>query len=128
MRFFSRFSFGMILVLGVLVSACSYYNPEELDPFAGLPPLDCATDSLTYDDDIIHLLWATCKTCHQQGRADGGVSLSGYEEVLISVDNGSLLGSLDFRPGYSPMPPSGEKWSDCNIEKMRAWIQDAAPE
>jgi hypothetical protein len=62
--------------------------------------------------------------CHSGGNPSGGVSLTNYAEVKIPAENGSLFGSISHLDGYSKMPKGGNKLADCDINKIKSWIDN----
>ncbi len=124
------FASGSILALALIFNACTkveYY----LDPYfddEGNPVLPgCETLNVSYEETIMPILLDYCVACHNAGSAAAGYDLSDYDKVLVSVSDGSLLGTIEAETGYSPMPP-GSPLDSCAIEKVRAWISTLDPE
>lgn len=88
----------------------------------------CDTTNVTYSGDIRPLLDNTCTGCHSGSSAGGGVDLSGYTGVKAAADNGSLFGAVNHDPGFSNMPQGGDKLPQCEIDQIRIWIADGAPQ
>ncbi len=107
----------------VLLSGCYYDNEEEL---YGTQP--CETDHMSYQLDIVPIIETSCFPCHRNDVADGSVRLGNHSELMVWVNNGSLLGAIKHESGFSPMPKIGHKLSDCTIAKIESWIADGAPE
>jgi hypothetical protein len=85
----------------------------------------CDTTSMSYSQDIVPIIDAYCITCHNQSNAGsigGNVILEDYTNLKIYVDNGDFLSSVLHDGNASPMPKGGSKLSDCEIEKISAWI------
>ena len=123
MKFTSYLS--LLALLGLLGSACSYYNYDDMNALSD-PPAECNTAYMTYEEDIIFLFRSSCVSCHEGDNIQGGVDLSDYTQVMVSVNDSSLLRSLESKPGYTAMPPAGTSWSECNTDKVKAWIEDGA--
>ncbi len=115
----------MLFSIAVLWQGCYYDNEEELYQHVQDEP--CNVTTATYAADIAPILLAYCTRCHRNGREDGGVNLEGYDKVKPYVNDGSLFGTTNHDAGFSPMPPSTAKIPACDIEKMRLWIADGAP-
>ena len=116
-----RNAFALVVaILGVSLTGCYYDNVEELYPNG------CNTNNVTYSGNIVPILEANCLSCHNSLAEQGGVNLEGYENVLIYVEDGSLMGSVRHDPEYVPMPLTGEKLSNCSINRMQAWIDAGA--
>jgi cytochrome c5 len=73
------------------------------------------------------ILQANCYACHSNANyAVSGVKLEDYADVKGHADDGMLMGVITHAPGYPAMPQSGGKLSDCNINKIQAWINRGA--
>jgi hypothetical protein len=57
-----------------------------------------------------------------------GVDLDGYANLKARAANGDLTGVITHAAGYPPMPGDGGKLSDCEINKIKAWISRGAPD
>lgn len=108
------------LLLGL--SACYYHVEEEL-----YPDLGCATENVTYSGTILPILDTNCFICHNQATNEGNVTLEGYDNLLMLVDSGRLLGAIRHEPGFFPMPQNQPQLVACTIEKIEAWINSGAP-
>ena len=104
--------FVTIVILSL--SACYYNNIEEFG---------CNTNAMTYSGNVTSILKTSCYNCHAApAGAGGGVILDNYADVKISVDNGSLLGSIKHDTLFKAMPrPTGLKLDDCTIEKIASF-------
>lgn len=111
----------------VLVSC---YNDSEESLYPNLDATLCTIDSntvITYSDQISSTMTFYCLSCHDAGNADKqgkGIRLSNYEEVKNEAQKGALLGSIEHKAKYEPMPKDAGKLSDCNIEEIRIWINN----
>lgn len=86
------------------------------------------TGVMSYASRIKPILQNNCNGCHGGTAQSGaGIILSDYNNVKTSVDNGTLLGSIEQLSGYSAMPKGGNKMSNCNIAVIRKWIAAGAP-
>jgi mono/diheme cytochrome c family protein len=81
---------------------------------------------MTYSNDVQPILEANCYSCHGNGNINGGVTLDNYAGVKAVADNGFLVGVITHAAGYPPMPDGGGKLSDCNINKIKDWINRGA--
>jgi hypothetical protein len=116
--FLSILTASILLVIG-----CSKSSEDKLDPPT---QTSCDTANMTYSTDIKPILQANCYGCHGNGNTEGGVTLGSYESVKGVVDNGNLIGTITHAAGYPPMPDGGGKLSDCDINKIKAWINSGA--
>jgi uncharacterized membrane protein len=86
------------------------------------------TGVMSYAARVKPILQNNCNGCHGGTAQSGaGIILSDYNNVKTSVDNGTLLGSIEQLGGYSAMPKGGNKMSSCNIAVIRKWIAAGAP-
>ncbi len=111
----------MTLVLTLLLTAGCYY-----DVYDELYPSDCKTENVSYQADILPILTQKCYQCHDAANNQGNVTLEGYENLKFYVNSGQLLGAIRHDNGYSPMPQSGGKLSDCNISLFEIWVAEGA--
>ncbi|MFN8342384.1 MAG: hypothetical protein U0V64_12000 [Cyclobacteriaceae bacterium] len=115
----SRFVlFGLIFLL----SGCYYDVGSKLYP---APPCTTLT-AYTYKTEVAPILNTYCNNCHSGKFASAGIVLDNYTDVKAYVDNGKLLGTIEWTGGVSPMPKGGSKLSSCNIGKVKAWIEAGA--
>ncbi len=113
-----------VLCIAVIIGvSCSKSSEDELGP---QNPPACDTVNMTYSADVVPILQASCYSCHGNGQKDGGIALGTYADVKIQTDNGALLGGITHAAGYVPMPLGGAKLSDCNIDKIKDWINRGA--
>lgn len=103
------------------LSSCYYDNEEYLYPNVTA----CDTSAVSYSQSIVPILQTNCLGCHSGLTPSGGVNLETHANVMIRVNNGSLLNAVKYNNLNTPMPPSG-KMSDCNINKIAAWINQGA--
>lgn len=111
------------LFIALLASGCYYDVEEELYGACDVNP------ATTKFSNSINPLFNSynCLGCHGGSNSSGGVNLSTYAGVKTVVDNGRLFGAVSHAPGFSPMPQGGGKMSECDIKKIKAWIDAGAP-
>lgn len=117
------------LIIGSLLPSCYYDSKEEL---MGLNT--CDTVDVTYGTTIVPILESQCYSCHNTANADilgGGTNLEGYDNLMGFVtasdpDNSLFYNTVAWVPGNSFMPKSGSQLGECNILKIRAWINAGA--
>ena len=112
----------LLLVLVIGISSC-YYDVE--DDFAMDNP--CATDNVTYSNEILNIVSNRCYKCHAASLNLGNVTLEGYAKIKLYVDNGRLLGAIRRENGFSPMPQNEGMLPACDIMKIESWISKGAP-
>lgn len=114
---------NILLILFVATIAGCYYNNEEK-----LYPVitnECDLSSVTFSGTIKPILQASCYTCHSNSNyfnSGGGIKMENYTDVQIMAKNGKLMGAVRHDNGYIPMPQSGGKLTDCEINQIQKWI------
>jgi len=110
----------------LFISGCYYDNEEYLYPEQGGPG-GCDTTNVTYSATIAPILATNCIGCHNSTIPNAGVILSNYNDLKVQVNNGRFWGAINHLSGFANMPPSGSKLSNCNLAKIKKWIDDGAP-
>lgn len=93
------------------------------DPVGG----NCDTTNVSYSGFIAPLLATNCVGCHSGGAPSGGITLNTHAGVQAVANNGRLLGAITWANGFQPMPRGSAQLPSCSIDKIKAWIQDGAP-
>jgi len=123
--------FPVIIYTATLIissfSACYYDSEEDL-----YPPADngCDTTQVTFAMSVIPILEDNCYACHSNANAalSGNVRLEEYNDVMIQVTNGNLLGSITHSTGFLPMPQGAPRLDDCRIAIIQQWIESGSPD
>jgi cytochrome c553 len=121
--------FTGLFVLSLLVVGCSKTNEEtELRNSTGNtgPVVTCDTVNMKYSVNMQPILAANCYSCHANGRYESGVRLETYSQVSQRALSGQLLGVISHKSGFPAMPYQLPKLSDCNINKIKSWIDRGA--
>ncbi len=107
-----------VLLLG-LAAGCTYSKaaPE-------VAPCEATPQSVTYAGVISPIFEANCRQCHS-GRG-GGIDFSNYQGIS-RFPSEDLLGSIEHAPSYSPMPKGRAKLSECDIKRIKVWIEAGKP-
>jgi len=118
---FSLLSFFLL----VLLYSCKKDSAVVMFPYKG----DCLTTNMKFSLDIKPILANSCAFagCHSTTSKAGGYAYETYDEVILSANNGSLIGAIKHQSGYSTMPKGGSKLSNCQISKIESWISSGAP-
>jgi hypothetical protein len=87
----------------------------------------CDTTDVSYASFIVPVLKTYCTGCHSGQNPDGGLSFTSYSTVKAVALNGKLVGSITWAAGYNAMPKETAKLSDCKISKIKAWVNNGAP-
>ncbi|NQU33844.1 MAG: hypothetical protein HQ521_11455 [Bacteroidetes bacterium] len=115
------FFFGMTTI--ILLNSCTYDNIEDLYP----QPPTCDTLNVTFAQDVLTVIDANCTVCHSGSAPSGNLSLTNYADIVVAAQNGSLIGVINHRSGWSPMPKNGAKLDECTIKKIEAWVAAGTP-
>jgi len=83
----------------------------------------CDTTNVTFAGSVAPILQKSCDGCHNSSTSFGGIDLTNTNQLALLGSNGSLLGAIRQKPGYIPMPPGGNKLSNCDIETIAIWIR-----
>lgn len=87
---------------------------------------ECDTENVTYSGFVAPLLATYCVGCHSGGSPSGNIVLNSHAGVQTVALNGRLEGAITWASGYQQMPRGSAKLSACNINKIKAWINDGA--
>ena len=113
--------FLIALVFMVGFTHCYYDTEEEI-----YPTIECSTTDMSYQADILPIFQNNCYQCHDAANNFGGITLEGFDQIKIYVNNNQLLGVINHESGFSPMPKNSAKLLECEIEKIEAWINEGA--
>ena len=116
----------LFFVLSIFVISSCYYDDEQtLYQYVGT---DCNTDNVSFSTDIMPIISASCATagCHDSKTAASNTILETYDEIKGSVDSKRFLGSIVHDNKYKPMPLGGQFLPQCDIDKIKAWIDAGA--
>lgn len=117
---------GVALLALVLAAGCTYTNGDRPD----LVKPVCDTSAVTYSKIVSPIFDANCRECHATNKASvlGGGNDFGTYQAIKRYPAAALLGSIEQAPGYDPMPKGRARISDCDIERIRAWMAAGEPE
>jgi mono/diheme cytochrome c family protein len=115
----------LLIMLVAVISSCYYDIEDQLYPNNG----NCDTTALVNYSSTVKAILSNnnCIGCHSGAGASGGINLDSYTGVDAVAQNGKLYGSISRLPGYSAMPQSGNKMSNCDIQKLKKWIDSGSP-
>lgn len=118
--------FGTVIALMLSVqTGCYYDNEDDLYPFTGM----CDTTNVTLSGTVKPILQGTCYACHSasaSGAAGAGINLEDHNSLQGWANNGKLVCSTDHGNGCSPMPKGGGRLPQCDIDKIKAWVDNGA--
>lgn len=116
-----------LLLLGLSIGLNGCYYDDEETLYALVNPPACDTTNVTYTNDIIPILQRECYGCHGSSAPGGGYTLNTFAGVTVSVNDGSLFGAVSHETGFSKMPKGGNQLPECDIQFIRTWINQGAP-
>jgi mono/diheme cytochrome c family protein len=120
--FAARAYAGAAVALLAFASACTYSQGEA--------PVPCTdTTPVTYAAVISPIFDANCRSCHGSTvyqTLGGGNDYSTYQGIK-NQSASLILGCIQHQPGFDPMPKGGSKIADCDIAKIKAWIEAGQP-
>ena len=114
----------LIFALFTLLTAigCYYEQGDEI--------LNCSIDpsNVKFSTTITTLfIDYGCIGCHGTIAPSDNIVLNTYAGTKKVVDNGKLYGAITHSNRYSPMPQGSTKMNECDIRKIKAWIDAGAP-
>jgi len=116
-------SYLLIVVLMILsFTSCYYDNEEELYPQS----VPCDTLNVTYSQTIAPIMSSSCNFCHGETAPSGNVITDNYDDLKNIADDGRLWGSVNHESGYSPMPKDRPQLNDCDLTKIKVWLDNGA--
>lgn len=110
---------GLVMCMTILGSC--YYDIEP-------NPGTCDTSNVTYSGTIAGIIQSNgCLSadCHGGNNPLSGIRLSDYNSVKAMETR--LFGAVNHSSGFVAMPQNAGKISQCEIDKIQAWINAGAP-
>ncbi len=84
--------------------------------------ITCDTANVTFSGSVKPILQTNCTVCHSGNPPQGGIDLSNHAGVKAMATGGTLVGAIEHRSGFSPMPKGGNKLPACDIAKIKKWV------
>jgi len=117
------------LILAIVsITGCYYDTEERLYPALYDP---CADKDVTFSQTVSTIL-QPCLSCHSNSAVSrgegGGTKLENYADIKTLVTNGKLMGSIRHDDGFIPMPQTGGKLPQCQIDQLQKWIDNLTPD
>ncbi len=125
----ARILAGAAVALVALASGCSYlHGPEPLpEPAPSAYPCGDAAPA-TYTAVISPIFEAHCRKCHGDSyQTDGGGNDYRTYQGIKKQLPGRIMGCIQHDPSYDPMPKGDPKLSDCDIARIKSWIDAGQP-
>lgn len=118
-----------ILLPGIIITAIGFTGCKNDKAELLYPPETCDTSNVTYTNTILPILRDNCYRCHAGNQAVAPFNLDSYTDASQVALSGLMYKAITHanEPGIVPMPKDADKLSDCNIAKIKVWIDDGAP-
>ena len=114
-----------------MINSCKKSTTRNNSQQATIPTQTCdTTGSISFSSQVAPIINVSCGVnsgaCHGSGASNG--DLTTYAGVHIHVAGGMLLHAvMQDQPSVDvPMPLAAAKLSDCNIAKIKKWIDQGA--
>jgi hypothetical protein len=117
-----RLLLGVITIFMILFVSSCYYDKEDL--LYGNANAACTdtTSNISYAQHIVPMLRQYCYNCHLGGFPSGGIAMGTYATDKAIAQNGKLYGSISHAGGFIPMPQGMSKFTNCQIQAVKKWI------
>jgi cytochrome c5 len=89
---------------------------------------DCDISAVTWTKEMVPFIKLTCAGCHSHSFPSDGVVLAAYADLKKKVDMGKIFGHIKRDNGFIAIPPRGSLVSQCNVDKIRIWIEMGVPQ
>lgn len=87
----------------------------------------CDTSNASFIQVVWPMMEQNCIGCHNASFPGGGISIAGFDDLVALAENGSLMASVRWEPGYAKMPTS-RMLSECDISILQKWIDEGYPQ
>lgn len=87
----------------------------------------CDTSNIVYSGIISRIVETKCQGCHSGLNPGGNINLTSYNGVRAIALDQRMLNAVLHSPGFKAMPLGGDKLAPCEIEAIRIWTNDGAP-
>jgi len=103
------------LALMYILNSCTNDKASVIAP-------TCDTTTVRLSVELNEILSNNCYSCHSGASPISGINLADYNVLKTYASNGILISAITHTGSVEPMPQGGNKLSDCEIDKFRAWI------
>lgn len=116
----------------IVIGSTGCYYDVDVDDELNSKDTTSVCDTAAMDYASIRSVFdiGTCLTCHSGANADAGLDLSTYAGTsqYLTSSSSTLIDRITVGNTGDIMPPSGNKLSDCNVSKVKAWLNNNFPE
>lgn len=128
-----------VAILAVMLSGCQAGRLTPPAPIAPAKPAGKLVWTGKYVQDIQPIFDQRCVTCHGPSRADNGLRLSSYSDVMKGTQYGPVVvrgdpnrsALLSVLTGTTDpsirMPHGGQRLTEQEIQNITLWIEAGAP-
>jgi hypothetical protein len=109
------------LFLSAMLAGCTYDSREDVDLF-----VPCDTAAVTFQLTIRPILNNNCIVCHSGSSPANGLDYEKYSDVFKVASDGRLVGAINHRAGFEPMPRFAPKLPTCEIQKIEKWVSEGS--
>ncbi|MGV3527515.1 MAG: hypothetical protein ACO1OO_01360 [Flavisolibacter sp.] len=109
--------------LSFLLGGCYYDHADEIYPTA-----DCNPTTASYADVAEIMNRNSCNSCHNTSLASGNVQTDNYNSLKLAAQSGKLWGAVNHLPGYVAMPQGTGKISQCDLNRIKKWVDSGTPQ
>lgn len=88
----------------------------------------CDTTNVLYSNKIESIVSTKCQGCHSGSNPQGSISLLTYAQVRDQALNGQMLNAVQHTGSAVPMPFNSNQLPQCEIDQIRIWIENGAPQ
>lgn len=126
------FAFAILTISFFIIffNSCSKANEQTLKIENGISDSNCDTVGMAYKANILPILKANCYQCHSADTYQSSGSQLNYEDfgvLLTVINNGELLDAIQHKGNVTPMPLNLPALSNCDINKIKDWINQGSP-
>lgn len=114
----------LLITITILISSCYYDKEQLLYPDTASGPCTDTTGTTSYAQKVVPIFQQYCYSCHTGGFPSGNIQMGTYVADKVIAQNGKLYGSIGHISGYSPMPQSGGKLTNCQVAVIKKWIDE----
>ena len=127
---------AIILALGI-AAGCTYTHGDPAPQAGPDPTCTNATAALaTYRDVISPIFDQHCRSCHgamyntpgNPNSYGGGIPFRTHQEIKNYGDINYLVCCIEQVGSCDKMPKIGNKLSDCDIARIKAWVAAGEPD
>jgi hypothetical protein len=121
---FGLFALALSIVIFTF-NSCTKENEEEL--FADQNN-NCDTTAVSFVNGLLPVYASQCLGCHNAQAQQGGFNMDDFNALQALTLNGTMLEVLTLdRANPRAMPPGLPPLPPCEIEKLKAWARQGAP-